>query len=169
MNQNIRKLNTTAPPVETTGEFLPHVQKAMRRALALAKEAAAAGETPVGAAVYDGNGNIIGEGRNNMRENNDPSAHAEIAALRAAAKYCGNYRLPECGIAVTLEPCLMCAGAVLHARLKTVVYAAADPKTGAFGGAFNIPQKLNPHAEISGGLFAEESAVLLREFFRIRR
>ena len=164
MNQNILELNGPAEP-----EFPPHVRLAMRRALELAKEAAAADETPVGAAVFDENGNIIGEGRNRMRENRDPSAHAEILALRAAAKHRGNYRLPGCGIAATLEPCLMCAGAVLHARLKTVVYAAADPKTGAFGGALNIPSGLNPHAAVFGGLFAEESAELLREFFRVRR
>ncbi len=167
MNQNAKQINKTAPVL--AGEFLPHIQNAMRRALQLAKEAAAADETPVGAAVFCGAGDIVGEGKNAARKSGDPSAHAEILALRAAAKHCGNYRLPECGIAVTLEPCLMCAGAILHARLNTVVFAAADPKTGAFGGAFNIPPGLNPHAAVFGGLFAEESAELLRQFFRARR
>lgn len=150
-------------------EFSPAAVAAMRRALSLAAEAAADGETPVGAAVYDGGGNIIGEGKNQMRGGCDPSAHAEIVALRAAARVCGNYRLPECGMAVTLEPCMMCAGAVFHARLKSLVYAAADPKTGALGGAYNILPLLKPHAEICGGLFAEESAEMLRSFFRARR
>lgn len=142
----------------------------MRRAMQLAVRAAAGGEVPVGAAVYDDSG-IIGEGENRMRRDYDPSAHAEIIALRAAASRRRNYRLPECKMAVTLEPCLMCAGAVFHARIRTVIFAAADEKTGAFGGvtSAHLDVRLNHHTTVAGGLLAEEAAVLLRDFFRVRR
>ena len=143
---------------------------AMRRALQLAAQAAAGGEVPVGAVVYDSSG-IVGEGRNQTVADSDPSAHAEIVALRAAARRRQNYRLGGCKIAVSLEPCLMCAGAIFHARLDAVVYAAADPKTGALGGvaAVQIPPALRGRAKVAGGLFADEAAAMLREFFRARR
>lgn len=154
-----------------TPEFSEHDRRAMRRAMELAESARAGGEVPVGAAVYDADGGIVGEGENRMLRDCDPSAHAEIAALRAAAAALGNYRLPECSMAVTLEPCLMCAGAIFHARLRRVVFAAADVKTGALGGAvgMHLNPQLNHHAEVAGGLFAEESAAMLQEFFRARR
>lgn len=152
-------------------EFLPADRRAMHRALALAVQAAAAGEVPVGAVVYDGQGEIVGEGRNGVIGACDPTAHAEIVALRAAAARRGNFRLADCKIAVTLEPCLMCAGAIFQARLQAVVFAAADPKSGALGGVVNMHAQplLNHHTAIVGGLLAAEAGELLREFFRIRR
>lgn len=142
----------------------------MRRALRLAARAAADGEVPVGAAVYDDSG-VVGEGENRVIRDCDPSAHAEIIALRAAAAARRNYRLPECKMAVTLEPCLMCAGAAFHARLRAVVFAAVDPKTGAFGGATSahLNPLLNHRTAAAGGLLADEAAALLRDFFRARR
>ena len=151
-------------------EFSECDRRAMRRALQLAKRAADGGEVPVGAAVYDDSG-VVGEGENRMLRDCDPSAHAEIIALRAAALRHRNYRLPECKIAVTLEPCLMCAGAIFHARLRAVVFAAADAKTGAFGGATAAHQNplLNHHTAAAGGLLQSEAAALLQAFFRARR
>ena len=142
----------------------------MRRALQLAARAAADGEVPVGAAVYDCSG-VVGEGENRMIRDCDPSAHAEIVALRAAAARCGNYRLPDCRMAVSLEPCLMCAGAIFHARLGAIVFAAADDKTGACGGVISahLCARLNHRTAVFGGLMAAESATLLRDFFRARR
>lgn len=142
----------------------------MRRALQLAARAAADGEVPVGAAVYD-DSEIIGEGENRMLRDSDPSAHAEIVALRAAAARRGNYRLPECRMAVSLEPCLMCAGAAFHSRLGAVIFAAADDKTGAFGGVVSahLDKRLNHRTLVAGGLMADEAAALLRDFFRARR
>lgn len=155
-------------PAEGFGEI---EIRAMRRALELARESAAAGEVPVGATVYDPQGRIVGEGRNRVVERRDPSAHAEILALREAGVKAGNYRLPGFGIAVTLEPCPMCAGAVFLARLREAVFAAADPKTGAFGGArsLHLESAWNHHTAVRGGLFADEAAQLLREFFHARR
>jgi tRNA(adenine34) deaminase len=142
----------------------------MRLALAQAKDAALAGEVPVGAVVVH-QGQVVAIGRNAPVERHDPTAHAEIVALRAAAQVLGNYRLEECELYVTLEPCAMCSGAMLHARLKRVVFGAADPKTGAAGSVVNLfsqPQ-LNHHTEVMGGVLAEEGAHLLKSFFKERR
>jgi tRNA(adenine34) deaminase len=142
----------------------------MQLALAQARHASAAGEVPVGAVLVH-QGEIIGTGHNAPIVGHDPTAHAEIRALRAAAQKLGNYRLEDCELYVTLEPCPMCAGAMLHARLKRVVYGATDPKTGAAGSVVNLftqPQ-LNHHTQIEGGVLAEECSALLHEFFRERR
>lgn len=142
----------------------------MHRALALACEAAAAGEVPVGAVVVKGDA-VIGEGRNAPRETHDPTAHAEIVAIRAAAAHLADERLTGCDLYVTLEPCAMCAGAIAHARIARVYYAAADPKGGAVAhGArvFDQPQCLH-RPEVYAGLAEEEAAELLRAFFRQRR
>lgn len=141
-------------------------------ALALdeARAAAAAGEVPVGAIVI-ANGEVVGRGQNRVLRDLDPTAHAEIVALREAAHALGNYRLPGCEIFVTLEPCAMCAGAMIHARVSRLVYAAADPKAGAAGSVLQVlnhPQ-LNHQTVVTSGELAEESGELLRSFFRERR
>ena len=150
--------------------FSEYDMLAMQHALRLAESAALAGEVPVGAVVYEQN-IIIGEGENRMIRDCDPSAHAEINALRNAARQQQNYRLPQFKMAVTLEPCMMCAGAVFLARLHTLVFAANDPKTGAVGSVSNLHEmrQFNPHTRVVGGLLADESAKLLREFFQVRR
>ena len=142
----------------------------MREAIGLATEAAKLGEVPVGAVVVM-NGRIIGRGSNRPIGSNDPTAHAEIVALREAAAAIGNYRLAGCELYVTLEPCAMCVGAMLHARLARVVYGAADAKTGACGGAVSLSSeaKLNHHTEFAGGLLDGECATLLKRFFAGRR
>jgi tRNA(adenine34) deaminase len=142
----------------------------MKRALDLAREAAEAGEVPIGAVVVK-DGVVIGEGRNAPRADHDPTAHAEILAIRAAAKALGEERLSGCEIYVTLEPCAMCAGAIVHARLVRVTYAAPDPKGGAVAhGArvFDHPQCLH-RPEVVSGIGESEAAQLLRGFFRERR
>jgi tRNA(adenine34) deaminase len=142
----------------------------MQAALALARQAAAAGEVPVGAVVVR-DGVIVGRGYNQPITGADPTAHAEVMALRDAGRRLGNYRLPDCDLYVTLEPCVMCAGAIMHARIGRVVFGARDPKTGACGSAadlFALPH-LNHHATVSGGMMAEEAVGLLREFFAQRR
>jgi tRNA(adenine34) deaminase len=142
----------------------------MREALALAREAAAAGEVPVGALVVS-QGTVVGRGFNAPISSHDPSAHAEMQALRAAGKALGNYRLPDCVLYVTLEPCAMCVGAMLHARIARLVYGAADPKTGACGSVIDLfgETRLNHHATLTAGVMAEDSAALLRTFFAARR
>jgi tRNA(adenine34) deaminase len=142
----------------------------MRLALAQAGEAAAAGEVPVGAVLVH-QGQVIATGRNAPIVGNDPTAHAEMLALRAAALALGNYRLEDCELFVTLEPCAMCAGAMLHARLKRVVFGAADPKTGAAGSVLNLfdQAQLNHHTRVQGGVLAEECGAALQDFFRQRR
>ncbi len=142
----------------------------MQRALVLARAAAAQGEVPVGALVVRG-GEIIGEGANRPIGQHDPSAHAEIEALRAAGRALGDYRLTGATLYVTLEPCIMCASAIVHARIDRVVFGAWDPKAGAAGSiadVFAIPQ-LNHRVDVFGGVLAEECATLLSEFFRARR
>ena len=143
----------------------------MARALRQARLAAAAGETPVGAVLTDADGRILAEAGNACVGRNDPTAHAEMLVIRAAAALLGNYRLPGCRLHVTLEPCVMCAGACVHARLAAIVYAAADPKTGALHSCYRIGGDglLNHRPLILGGLMEEESAALLRSFFRERR
>jgi tRNA(adenine34) deaminase len=142
----------------------------MRQALDQARNAWALGEVPVGAVVVK-DGEIIATGFNQPIGTHDPTAHAEIMALRAAATILGNYRLPGCELFVTLEPCAMCSGAMMHARLARVVYGATDPKTGACGSIVNLfeQDKLNHHTELVGGVLAEECGALLREFFAERR
>lgn len=142
----------------------------MRAALGLAREAGAAEEVPVGAVVVVG-GEIVGRGYNQPILGNDPTAHAEIMALRDAARRLGNYRLPGSTLYVTLEPCVMCTGAIMHARVARVVYGARDPKTGAAGSVIDLyrEDRLNHHAEIEGGVLAEECGALLSSFFAARR
>ncbi len=142
----------------------------MREALAQAREAEAIGEVPVGAVVVK-DGQIIGRGFNAPISRHDPSAHAEMMALRDAARHLGNYRLVGCELFVTLEPCVMCVGAMFHARIARVVYGARDPKTGAAGSVFNLftMAQLNHHARIEGGMLAEECSKVLTDFFARRR
>ena len=142
----------------------------MREALALAGEAARAGEVPVGAVVVK-EGAVVGRGFNRPVTAADPTAHAEIVALREAAATLGNYRLPGCELYVTLEPCAMCVGAMVHARIARVVYGAADPKTGACGSIVDLPglATFNHHARFEGGLLAEECGAVLKRFFAERR
>ncbi len=143
----------------------------MAEALCLAREAGANGEVPVGAVVVDPEGIIIGRGFNQPIIRHDPTAHAEIQALRNAALQLRNYRLPGCTLYVTLEPCAMCAGAMLHARLSCMVFGATDPKSGACGSVINLfaETRLNHHAEIRGGVFENECGALLSSFFAARR
>ncbi|HEU4373292.1 MAG TPA: tRNA adenosine(34) deaminase TadA [Telluria sp.] len=142
----------------------------MQLALAQAQHAWTAGEVPVGAVVVK-DGELISVGYNQPIGRHDPTAHAEIVALRAAAEKLGNYRLPGCELFVTLEPCVMCSGAMMHARLARVVYGAADPKTGACGSVLNLfeQEKLNHHTELVGGVLADEASAMLRGFFAERR
>ncbi len=142
----------------------------MAEALALAAQAAAIGEVPVGAVVVR-EGSIIGRGYNRPISAVDPSAHAEIVALREAARQIGNYRLADCDLYVTLEPCCMCAGAIMHARIAHVVYGAADPKSGACGSVIDLfaQSRLNFHAQVRGGVMTDQSSRLLRTFFSQRR
>jgi tRNA(adenine34) deaminase len=142
----------------------------MRAALALAAEARRRGEVPVGAVVV-ADGKIVGWGFNAPIERRDPTAHAEIAALRAAAQALGNYRLPGCDLYVTLEPCPMCAGAILQARIRRLVFGAADPKTGACGSVVDLfaEPRFNHHTDVAGGVLAEECGAVLKEFFAARR
>lgn len=142
----------------------------MQAALALAANAADNGEVPVGALVVR-DGEIIGRGQNSMIARNDPTAHAEILALRDAARRIGNYRLVDCELYVTLEPCAMCAGAMMHARIARVIFGASDPKTGACGSVVDLfaEQRLNHHAEVTGGILADTCAQQLKDFFALRR
>ena len=142
----------------------------MAAALAEAEAAERAGEVPVGAIAVSG-GNIVGRGRNGPVASLDPSAHAEIVAMRDAAGRLGNYRLTGCRLFVTLEPCLMCVGAMVHARIAEVVFAAADPKSGALGGASDALalHGLNHRFAVRGGLCAESAGRQLKAFFRQRR
>ncbi len=143
----------------------------MREALKEAEKAAQEGEVPIGAVVVGPSREIIGRGYNRPIGLCDPTAHAEIMALREAAKRLGNYRLLDCEIYVTLEPCPMCAGALVYARLKRLVFGAHDPKAGACGSVYNIVQdkRLNHQLEVAGGLLAEECRALLQAFFKSRR
>lgn len=142
----------------------------MGEALALAREALKHEEVPVGAVVVK-EGVVIGRGFNTVIMDQDPTAHADIKALRAAAQQMGNYRLPGCDLYVTLEPCSMCAGALVNARLKTVIFGARDPKAGAGGSLFQVLKSplLNHQCDILEGIGADESADMLRTFFRARR
>jgi len=142
----------------------------MQLALVQAQHAWDLGEVPVGAVVVK-DGDVIATGYNQPIGKHDPTAHAEIMALRAAAEILGNYRLPGCELYVTLEPCVMCAGAMMHARLARVVYGATDPKTGACGSVVNLfaQEQLNHHTELVGGVMAEACGQMLKSFFSERR
>ena len=142
----------------------------MRHALELANKAAEQGEVPVGAVIVR-NEQLVAEGWNSPITDHDPSAHAEMIALRAAGQALNNYRLPGCALYVTLEPCIMCAGAIIHARIDRVVFGATDPKTGAVSSVYDVlsQPRLNHAVECFGGVLEEESAALLRDFFRARR
>jgi tRNA(adenine34) deaminase len=142
----------------------------MRAALAEARAAAEAGEVPIGAVAVVA-GEIVARGQNRVLRDGDPTAHAEIVALRAAAQAAGNYRLTDCELYVTLEPCAMCAGAMIHARLGRLVYAAADPKAGAAGSVLEVLNhpRLNHRMAVTAGVLGEECGELLRGFFRERR
>jgi tRNA(adenine34) deaminase len=148
----------------------PADDHAMRIALDQAQNAWLVGEVPVGAVIMRA-GQVIATGYNRPITEHDPTAHAEIVALRHAAQLLGNYRLPECELYVTLEPCAMCAMALMHARLKRVVYGATDPKTGAAGSVVDLfaNAQLNHHTQVEAGVLAQPSAALLREFFEERR
>ncbi|WGE88181.1 tRNA adenosine(34) deaminase TadA [Actinobacillus equuli subsp. haemolyticus] len=143
----------------------------MQYALALADRAEAIGEIPVGAVLIDSDGNIIGEGRNQVIQLADPSAHAEMLAIRQAGKVQNNYRLLGCTLYVTLEPCTMCAGAILHSRLHRLVFGASDYKTGAIGSRFHLFEdyKMNHFLEIRGGVLAEDCSQKISRFFQRRR
>lgn len=150
----------------------PHSDDAaMDRALALAAEAAAAGEIPVGAVVLGPAGEVLGEGRNDREETTDPTGHAEIVAMRQAALALGSWNLDGCTLVVTLEPCVMCAGAVLQARVSRVVFGAWDEKAGAAGSMYDVlrDRRLPVRAEVVGGVREAETAARLQDFFRARR
>lgn len=142
----------------------------MREALGLARQAAAAGEVPVGAVVVK-EGAVVGRGYNRPISSRDPSAHAEIVALRDAAARLGNYRLAGCDLFVTLEPCVMCAGAIMHARIARLIFGAADPRTGACGSIVDLFAEpgLGHHTQVVGGVLSDAAAILLQEFFGARR
>ncbi|MBI1425416.1 MAG: tRNA adenosine(34) deaminase TadA [Gammaproteobacteria bacterium] len=142
----------------------------MQRALELAQKAQAIGEVPIGAVLVKDD-QIIGEGYNAPISQHDPTAHAEIMALRAAAQRIGNYRLLNTTLYVTIEPCVMCAGALVHARVAEVVFGATEPRTGAVGSVFDILQssKLNHRVRVRGGVMANDCAAILQQFFKQRR
>ena len=143
----------------------------MRRALVMARSAAARGEVPVGAVLVDNSSRILAEAGNDCIGRHDPCGHAEMAVIRTAAAKTGNYRLPGCRLYVTLEPCIMCAGACIQARLASVVYGAPDPKAGALHSCYRIGAdgQLNHTLVVQGGLLAEECSALLINFFKERR
>lgn len=144
---------------------------AMRRALVLAGEAAAEGDVPVGAVVLGPDGRVLGEGRNLRERTGDPTAHAEVVALRRAADALGSWHLADCTLVVTLEPCVMCAGAVLQARVPRVVFGSWDDKAGAAGSMYDVlrDRRLPYRVEVVGGVAEEEASALLRAFFEDRR
>ena len=145
--------------------------KAMRQAIEVAKLALVSGDVPVGAVILDAAGDIVATGYNRREIDGDPTAHAEIVAIREAASKLESWRLDNHTLVVTLEPCAMCLGAMLHARIARVVYGAPDPKTGACGGVIDLAAepRLNHHTQVTGGVLAEECGDLLRQFFRSRR
>jgi tRNA(adenine34) deaminase len=166
---NDDRAHSGSPEVVETMHALD--ERLMRRALILAGRAEAQGEVPVGALVVDEHGTVIGEGWNQPISLHDPCAHAEISALRNAAASVGAYRLPEATLYVTLEPCPMCVGAMIHARVRRVVFGAPDPKTGACGGAMTLHEhpSHNHRLAVTGGVLAADCGERLRRFFRARR
>ena len=149
----------------------PSYDALMQLALDEARAAAADGDVPVGAVVSDAKGAVIATGRNRREVDADPTAHAELLAIRAAAAARGSWRLSGCSLVVTLEPCTMCAGAAVLARLDRIVYAAADPKAGAVGSLFDVvrDRRLNHRPEVVGGVLAEECGEILRDWFTSKR
>jgi len=143
----------------------------MQLALAQAAQAQQLGEVPVGAVLVDAQGELLATGFNRTIIDHDPTAHAEVVALRAGAKQMQNYRLPGASLYVTLEPCAMCLGAMMHARLARVVFGATDPKTGVCGSVLNLAleKQLNHHTQVEGGVLAQECGDTLRQFFKERR
>lgn len=161
----IRRRRRRLPPGTTVTDLFM-----MRRALELARSAAAAGEIPVGAVVYR-DGVVLGEAANNREASTDPTGHAEVVAMRQAGERLGSWRLTGCSIAVTLEPCSMCAGALVNARMARIVFGASDPKAGACGSLMNVPQdaRLNHRCPVLPGVLKGPCAQALRVFFRRRR
>jgi tRNA(adenine34) deaminase len=161
---------TIGQPDELTSDRMKSDRDWMGQALELARRAEACGEVPVGAVLVRDD-RVLGAGFNQLISNSDPSAHAEMLAIRQAARMTGNYRIPGSTLYVTLEPCSMCAGAIIQARVSRVVYAADDPKTGAAGSVFDILNNpaLNHRCDVVSGVLAEEAAQVLRAFFRQRR
>ena len=157
------------PALPCTAAFM-HDEFYMREALSMARASECLGEVPVGAVVVR-DGEIVGRGFNSPIGDSDPTAHAEVNALRDAARNLGNYRLPGCELFVSLEPCAMCAGAILHSRITRVVYGARDPKTGVHGSVVDLfaIARLNHQTEVVGGVLAEECGQLLSSFFAARR
>lgn len=155
------------PPVGATNAY----DDAMRKAISEAVKAEATGDVPVGAVVMDPEGAVIGAGHNAREATADPTAHAEILAIREAASSLGSWRLQRCTLVVTLEPCTMCAGAVVLARLSTLVFGAYDPKAGAAGSLWDVvrDRRLNHRPQVLGGVLEEETAQVLRAFFATRR
>jgi len=151
--------------------YLASFEPAMRLALAEAADAASAGEVPVGAVMLDPSGAVIARGRNRREADADPTAHAEIVALRFAARAAGDWRLDRYTMVVTLEPCTMCAGAIVAARLGRLVYGAADPRAGAVGSLWDVIRdpRVTPWPEVVGGVLATESLDIIRTFFSERR
>ena len=158
-------------PVATSANPPSNDETFLRTALEQAQLAADAGEVPVGAVIVGPDGDVLARGQNRVLRDSDPTAHAEMVALREAGKALGNYRLEGCALYVTLEPCAMCAGAMIHARIARLVYGAADPKAGAAGSVLSVlnhPQ-LNHQIQVTSGALAEECGEMLRQFFRQRR
>jgi tRNA(adenine34) deaminase len=164
---NLKKSSLVAPSLHNKqgGDIV-----FMRVALDLARQAWEVGEVPVGAVVVWGD-EIIGQGYNRPISAADPTAHAEVMAIRDAAQHIGNYRLTDCTLYVTLEPCTMCVGAIFHARITRLIYGAREPKTGACGSLIDLPAdtRINHHLQIAGGVLAEEAGELLKKFFAQRR
>jgi tRNA(adenine34) deaminase len=163
---------STPPPPLPPEEATPDDLRAMQRALQLAREASARGEAPIGAVVYEtATGRMLGEAHNTRETENDPAGHAELLAIRDAAQAIGDWRLNDCTLVVTLEPCVMCAGAIVNARVGRLVYGATDPKAGAVESLYALCQdeRLNHRIRPITGLCAAESGELLRGFFRARR
>ena len=158
-------------PDEPVTGYVATFEPAMRAALAEAEAATVTGDVPVGAVILDGASSIIARGRNRREADHDPTAHAELEAIRAAARRAGGWRLDELTLVVTLEPCTMCAGAVTAARLGRLVYGAPDPRAGAVGSMWDVvrDQRVTPVPEVIGGVLADECLVLLRDFFAQRR
>jgi tRNA(adenine34) deaminase len=158
-------------PGEAATGYAATFEPPMRAALAAAAAAAAAGDVPVGAVILDGNGTVVARGHNRREADDDPTAHAEIVAIREAARATGDWRLSGLTLVVTLEPCTMCAGAVTAARLDRLVYGAADPRAGAVGSLWDVirDQRLVPVPEVIGGVLAEECLNVIRKFFAQRR
>ena len=146
------------------------MEKYMREALDLAREAAAAGEVPVGCVIFTRSGEIIGRGRNRREESSDATAHAEVEAIRSACAALGSWNLSGCGIAVTLEPCPMCAGAIINSRLSPVIYGAREPNSGSVGSVINLFEERYGHKPaVYGGVLADDCAAVLAEFFTALR